>query len=129
LRDTQINCVPRRDFYTKADLALLAFLVLCLCVGWMTGRDSGQTAVIYGQEGSWRFPLQGPERRIAVGGPLGNTIVSVGGGAAEVVSSPCPDKICVHGGRITKAGQLLICAPNLVTIKIMGKGNYDALTY
>lgn len=39
-----------------------------------------------------------------------------------VKSSSCPDKICVHTGRVSQIGQSIACLPNHVIIKI---GNKD----
>lgn len=47
-----------------------------------------------------------------------------------VKDSTCPDKVCVRSGRISKAGECIICAPNRVAIEISGKNEnqLDALT-
>ncbi len=47
-----------------------------------------------------------------------------------VKESTCPDKVCVRSGRISKAGEGIICAPNRVAVEISGKdkNQLDALT-
>ena len=32
----------------------------------------------------------------------------------------CPDKLCVHQGKITKAGESIVCLPNKIMIEILG---------
>lgn len=51
-------------------------------------------------------------------------------GEIYVKDSSCPDKVCMRSGRISKAGEGVICAPNRVAIEINGKNNDlpDALT-
>ncbi len=51
-------------------------------------------------------------------------------GEIYVKESVCPDKVCVRSGRISKAGEGIICAPNRVAVEISGKdkNQLDALT-
>ncbi len=49
-------------------------------------------------------------------------------GEIYVKESVCPDKVCVRSGRISKAGEGIICAPNRVAIEISGENQLDALT-
>ena len=49
---------------------------------------------------------------------------------AWVASSPCPEKLCMHQGKITRAGQTIACLPEkvLLTITTPGKeAEYDAI--
>lgn len=125
---TQKNFAPLRDFYTKEDLWLVVLLCLML-LGWAGGRPRGELVVIEGPRASWQLPLFGPEELVEVEGPLGKTKVVVGGGRAQILSSPCPDHTCVNWGKIRSGGQALICAPNHVVVRILGKGKYHALTH
>lgn len=44
--------------------------------------------------------------------------------------STCKDKICVHGGKLTKSGDTSACLPNGVTVTLKGEKNgVDAITY
>jgi hypothetical protein len=56
-----------------------------------------------------------------VPGPLGDTVVVIENGSVRVVSSPCPEKICIKTGRISKPGQWIACLPNKVFISIRGR--------
>ena len=40
---------------------------------------------------------------------------------AEVVSSDCPDKLCVHTGKITRSGQSIVCLPAKISITLESK--------
>ena len=63
-------------------------------------------------------------------GPIGVTRVEVRGGKVRVLSSPCPQQICRHGGWIGAPGALLVCLPNQVVIRVAGEptGGPDAFT-
>lgn len=58
------------------------------------------------------------KRTIRVEGPIGTTIVEVEGTRAHVVSSPCPDKICVRMGWLERAGDFAACLPNRVLLEV-----------
>jgi hypothetical protein len=47
-----------------------------------------------------------------------NMIVEVENGRARVVSSDCPDKICVNSGWVQNCGQVAACLPNGVLIMV-----------
>ena len=63
-------------------------------------------------------------------GPLGVTAIEVAGGRVRVVSSPCPRQACRHGGWIGRAGEVLVCLPNEVVIRLPGErpGAPDAVS-
>jgi hypothetical protein len=65
-----------------------------------------------------------------IGGPLGVTRLEVRGGRVRVLSSPCPRQSCRHGGWIGSAGEMLVCLPNEVVVRLPGRlpGAPDALS-
>jgi hypothetical protein len=86
-------------------------------------RGAGQGAARgadQGAEQQWIYPLDA-EVTLRVPGPLGETVVVIEDGAVRVISSPCPEKICVKTGRISKPGQWIACLPNRVFISIQGR--------
>ena len=83
------------------------------------GRDRGGEVVIEASGSQWIYPLD-VDRREAVRGPIGDTIVVIRGGMAFVEDSPCPDKLCVHMPAISKPGQWIACLPNKVFVRVRG---------
>ena len=79
------------------------------------GQGAGQAA-----EQQWIYPLDA-DTILRVPGPLGETVVEIEDGSVRVISSPCPEKICVKTGRISKPGQWIACLPNRVFISIRGR--------
>jgi hypothetical protein len=69
-------------------------------------------------------------QEITVNGPIGKTIIKIDHGAAQVIHSDCPEKICVKTGKITHAGEIIVCVPNKVVVKIIGKQKnpFDVIT-
>lgn len=55
-----------------------------------------------------------------VTGPLGPTRLEVRERRVRILSSPCPLKIGIKAGWIGKAGELLVCLPNEVVVRLPG---------
>lgn len=51
----------------------------------------------------------------------GHTLITcyIDEGKIQVISSNCPDKICIDDGSIEKSGQTIVCLPNQIVIKII----------
>ena len=56
-----------------------------------------------------------------VPGVLGATRLEVRSGRVRVLSSPCPRQICSHGGWVGAAGEMLVCLPNAVVVRLPGQ--------
>jgi hypothetical protein len=63
-------------------------------------------------------------------GPPGVTRLEVRGGRVRVLSSPCPRHSCRHGGWVGAAGEMLVCLPNEVVVRLPGTlpGAADAVS-
>ena len=46
---------------------------------------------------------------------------------AEIVASDCPTQDCVHTGKITRAGQSIVCLPARVSVQLVGGETADGL--
>ena len=70
------------------------------------------------------------DRQIDVPGPLGVTRLEVRARRVRVVSDPGPRQYCVLQGWLSRAGEVAVCAPNQVSVQIVGsQGAYDSLSY
>jgi hypothetical protein len=67
----------------------------------------------------------------AINGPLGDTTIEVRDGRIRVIGSPCPHKLCIRMGWAGRAGDLIVCVPNRVVIRVEGEGeeDVDAVTW
>jgi hypothetical protein len=69
-------------------------------------------------------------RRIEVSGPQGITTIKVEKRRVRVVSDPGMHQYCVRQGWLERAGEIAICAPNQVSVQVIGnKESYDSLSY
>lgn len=97
------------------------------------GSASATAAFIESTVGSdGPHTLTGP-RAIEYAGPLGVTVVEIGPSAARIVSSPCRHQICVNSGWMHHAGEVAVCLPNRLILRLVGEGtgsnrDLDAVT-
>jgi hypothetical protein len=103
-----------------AVLAVSLALILCSAFVLYPLSESGAVVIIRGSGRTWIFPLDA-EERIAVPGPLGETVVGISGGQALVLSSPCTNQTCVAAGHIGRPGNWTACLPNKVLVLIEKK--------
>jgi hypothetical protein len=89
-----------------------------------TGHVLSDTVVIQVSGEKWLYPLD-VNRRQAVPGPLGDTIVVIEDGRARVEESPCRNKLCIHMPPISKPGQWIACLPNTVFVSIKGRDDQE----
>lgn len=69
-------------------------------------------------------------RSIAVVGPLGTTHIEIAPGRARIAADPGPRQYCVRQGWLTQANSIAICAPNRVSLALVGRNRaYDSLNY
>jgi len=112
---------------------LLAVMVIGGVAGMYAlavSQDSGGTFTIRGPGGFEETVPHGASARFVVPGPVGETVVIVGGGVAYVESSDCTHQLCVNTGEISAPGELIACVPNGVTVVVDGEreGGPDAVT-
>ncbi len=69
-------------------------------------------------------------RSIAVQGALGTTTIAVDRHRVRVVTDPGIHQYCVRQGWLSRAGEIAICAPNQISVQVVGgKEPYDSLSY
>lgn len=62
------------------------------------------------------------EEQIKIETTDGYVVISITKDYVEFLESTCPDKVCVHQGKINKSGQTITCLPNKIYVKLVGKG-------
>ena len=50
----------------------------------------------------------------------GHNVIVLSGKTAVMQSADCPDQVCVRTGRLTRAGQVAVCLPHRVVLKLIG---------
>ena len=58
----------------------------------------------------------------------GHNVIVLAGKTARVESADCHDQVCLRTGTLTRAGQVAVCLPNRVVLKLVGEtGEIDAI--
>ena len=121
------------QFSTKGDRILLFSLMLLSITGLFINnhlRHPGKSVMIE-MDGQLIQKLSlYSNYKITVKGHIGETVVEIANGKALILKSDCPHKICVRTGAISRAGDVLVCIPNKVVVRISNGDNisYDAVT-
>ncbi|MDW7711860.1 MAG: NusG domain II-containing protein [Deferrisomatales bacterium] len=118
----------RRAFTVLDGLLLVGLLALHVYLWPAWGTKTPAAVQVVSVSGVRTEPLAG-SRELAVDGPLGTTRVRLDAGAVRVEDSPCPDKLCVAAGPVTRPGQVVACLPNRVALRVVGadEGGVDAV--
>lgn len=111
---------------TAADLCLIGFLFLfsiALLTMTTIHRRPGTGASI--ETDGRRIALLDLSKNqvITIRGYLGNMDIQVQDGKIRVSSSPCKQKICQHSGYRSKAGDIIVCVPNKIVIRIISRND------
>jgi len=118
--------MKKKDFLLFSILFLIIFLTYIFL---KLNNSPEETVLIQNYKGDFiRLPLS-ENKTIEIPGPLGKSVVEIKNRRVRILSSPCPDKLCVKQGYIRESGQVIVCLPNRVVIKIEGRASFDALTY
>ena len=112
-------------------LVVLGGLLLCgysLMVLWQGGRPDA-AIVRAGGKVVAEVDLR-TARIIDVPGPIGTTRIEIQPGRARVAADPGPRQYCVRQGWLERPGEIAICAPNEVSVQVVGgREVYDSLSY
>ena len=109
-------------------LALLAAALLAARWGATRGAAPHQLRVTHGAT-SQVYQLS--PQVLELDGDLGISRVEVDAtGGVRFLASPCPQQLCRTLGRITRAGEAVVCIPNRVLLELEGEpqGDLDAVT-
>lgn len=63
-------------------------------------------------------------------GVNGEVVIKVEDGAVWVSESSCAHKVCMRRGKIRQTGDMIVCAPNRVVVRVVGtcKRPFDMIT-
>lgn len=122
-----------RQTLTLGDKVLIGCLLLLSLASFPLVRimtKAGNSVQIETDGNVYKVVSLHADQTLVVPGPLGKTIVVVHDGEVHVTDSPCRVKICVRMGNISHIGQLIVCVPNKVVVRVTGEEElpYDAVT-
>lgn len=110
-------------------LLLAASSCLALLPLWWSGGEATRAVIRSNGRIVAELPLNRAQR-YEVSGPLGATIIEIETGRARVLADPGPRQYCVRQGWLSQANAVAICAPNHVSLMLIGREMaYDSLNY
>ncbi len=112
---------------TKYWVALLAALLLiCVFLTWWgfgQSRDAQSVEVWSDGECLYTLPLN-KNQTVTIRGEHGTNEIQIRDGAVAVIAADCPDGHCVNRG-FCSGGAQIVCLPNRLVIKFVGKQEVD----
>ncbi len=120
---------------TKTDKIIfwgtLALSLVLLLFSNVLFSPQGDETIVIEQNGkvyaSYQKSALQTEKTIEIQTEYGYHRLVLSSDGVRVVETDCPDKLCM--GEIQKAGDVLICPPNRLVIKICGAEEVDGVAY
>ncbi|MBO5969586.1 MAG: NusG domain II-containing protein [Clostridia bacterium] len=107
--------MKKRDIILIASILIVAiafFLIVELTKeegAGVTVKVDGVKVAEYSLSKNGTYPLNG-----------GTNILVIENGKAYLTDANCPDKLCVHQGKISRTGETITCLPNKLTVTVFG---------
>ena len=109
-----------------AIVAIVLFLALAIWLSPFVFSDEGNVAELTVGDKTEYISLY-ETRRIEIENGGVSLVLCVEDGEVWIEQSTCPDGVCVNSGKISREGEIIVCAPAAVTVKISFGGDFDAL--
>lgn len=123
-----------RKYINRNDIILIIVLSVfsaLFTIYLFTVTQHGNKVLVYvdGQL-TGEYPLDTDTEVTIMGYNGGNNVMSISNGRVRMSEASCPDRLCIHQGSISRAGQSIVCLPNRVILRIDGKEtlDYDAVS-
>lgn len=124
-KKTRTNQINGIKMFSRWDFILLSFVVivvmLILLVNFLPKQ--GEEAQIYLDGKLYRTVSLSHDMTIQ----LNHGTIVVENGFIYIKDVDCEDKICEKTGKISKKGESIVCLPNKIVIKIIGKSDVEAI--
>jgi hypothetical protein len=102
---------------------MIALALICsLCLFFWPKSDAGQVCVVSWDGGEVTLPLTQTDTLTVESHGIRLT-VAVADGGVRVTESGCPDGICTASGEIRHGGEIIVCVPADVVIRIPEDGH------
>lgn len=126
-----------RDFdpatRTRGDrvVVIVALLLLATLYGlFWRGDGHGAEAVVLVDGKRWARLNLFQDQELRVPGARGESLIRVQDGQVRFVASPCTTQQCVHQGWLSQGGEVAVCLPNRVSVRILADDpRFDAINF
>ncbi len=110
--------------FTRADKILIISLILISAVSYPVIKylaPGGSFLEIEVEGQTMTVVRMDQDQDIEVEGRLGTSVIHIDKEGARFVQSPCVDKKCIESDPIKDAGEIAVCVPNRVMIRVLGE--------
>ena len=115
-----IASLRKADFLLFFSFLAIAALIAAAPLVRPSG-DGQKVRVIYREEVVGIYPLEKDiDIEVERDGHL--NIISIQNKSVYMKYSDCNNQICVNTGKISRAGEIIVCLPNYVIVEIIGNG-------
>jgi len=108
-------------------LLVLLIVLTALSPRFLPAGSAGEQLTVRTIDSVTEISLDADGRH-PVTGPLGTAFLVVEKGRARLENAPCPLKICEAMGSIERPGQVIVCLPNRIVVKVSGLEEIDAVS-
>ena len=120
----------------KYDIGLIAAIIiinvfLIIYGGKTAVASNSKTAYIYSdnQLAGQYVLTDGIKDEIRIESKEGYNVVLIEDGRIWIHDASCPDKICISQGKISSDGEIIVCLPNKMFIKIIDENDNDEIDF
>jgi len=112
-------------FFKRADILIIIGILAVSAASWgfyafAAEGDSVKAEIYYYSELVETMDLSGGEEKSFSIPQDENVILHIyQDGSIAFIESDCPDKVCIHTGKLRTAGQFAACLPNGIVVKIV----------
>jgi len=123
---SEIN-LPSRPRIADGLLLVILIVLTAFSPRFLPAGSVGELLAVRTPDSLTEISL-GVDGRYPVSGPLGTAWLVVQKGRAHLENAPCPLKICEAMGSIDRSGQVIVCLPNRIVVKVSGLEEVDAVS-
>lgn len=118
-------------YFTLADILLFIIIFSASLFSLLLAKGlspKGERVIVETKEGEHISLSLSRDTIVYAKGPLGRTEIRIENNKAFIAYSPCPHKICMRMGKIEREGEAVVCVPNGIIVRIIGKEGLDGIT-
>jgi hypothetical protein len=112
----------------KSDLLLIIIILAVAAACWVSysllGSGTGDIVVVSVDNKEYaRLPLDKDTSLLITSANGGTNLLVIENKTAYMAESDCKNQVCVHAGRISKSGEIIVCLPHKVVVTIESSKN------
>lgn len=120
-----------KRFFGKNDILLAAALLIVSAAAlfFLRAGDAGKTAEISVDGKPWASYALSEDRVVEVESEHGRNLIEISGGSVRMLEADCPNGDCLAHAPVSREGQIIVCLPHRLVVKITGGEAYDSVAY